>query len=303
MTARNGLQDKHESVPDSKVHKIERPHLESKNIRDFLEHCTYDTTVILDLDNTVMECKEELGSDQWFSKLFRYACELHINNKEEAAKLVIALYHAVQEHANMKKVEPEIEMIIKALKSITLPVYGLTARGNPILERTFKQLKDIGINLSCGSSLPKVELTVEGTVNKVFYAQGIIFCNGNDKGKCLKAFFDYVKIFPQNVVMVDDAERHLTSVKSMVDSYGGRFTGLRYGFLDDKVSRLEMEKAHYQLFKLHDKFSKEVQFVVTKLEIAALSRYSLLSQAEVKSMPEPEIVASEVSGLGLTTKK
>src|SRR5437667_9774476 len=108
--------------------------VKSQSIRDILNLTKFNTWVMLDLDNTVVESLFELGSDQWFSKLITYACENESKNTQSAAReneskntqsaaeQVIDLYTAVQHHLRMKTVEPIVVTLIKALQDIGVPV-------------------------------------------------------------------------------------------------------------------------------------------------------------------------------------
>lgn len=243
---------------------------ESKNIRDILNHCSFNTMLLLDLDNTVMESIQELGSDQWFVNLMDYACRISAD-KLEAVSLVIAIYHAVQHHTKTKAVEFEIVKIIKALQDIGVPVLAVSARGPQITGPTLEQLNAIGIKFSRQWGEGSFALPVDDKEHVPIYNQGIIFCNGNDKGKCLKAFFDKTNFYPAHVVMADDKGKHLHVVQSIIKSFGGQFVGLRYGHLDEKVAGFNMAKANVQLSQIYHLLPLDVQQAIDKLKIKSVS--------------------------------
>ena len=266
---------------------------ENENIRDMLQHITHNSAVVLDLDNTVIEPVQELGSDQWFVTVLNYACKISVD-KADAAEAVVDIYHAVQHHTRVQAVEQNVIFIIKALQDIGIPIFALTARGYPILETTLRQLREVGINFSRQWSDGLTYLNIGNVSNSACFSQGIIFCNGNEKGKCLNAFFKTADFYPQHVVMVDDKEKYLKCVKSIVENYGGDFVGLRYSYLDRKVASLEIEKATEQLTEMYHKLPEHVQVKVEKFQVSSLTRYSLLAVKkdhvlESKEENEPQV--------------
>ena len=230
---------------------------EIKGIHDALKRVSYNTWLVLDLDKTVMESKLDLGGDQWFTSLMSHAV-LSEPDKDLAFMSVIAIYHAVQAYIRAQVVEPEIITVIRALQDIGIPVLALTARDECIGASTIRQLKDIGIDFSRHPIALR-----DGTSFK----QGIIFCNGANKGEALRTFFAECKGRPQHVVMLDDREKHLLNVKHVVEELGIRFDGLRYGYLDEKVELFDREKASYQLAHLKERLPFEVQATIDRLHL------------------------------------
>lgn len=246
--------------------------LDSQSIRDILKLITHESWVILDLDNTVMESLLELGSDQWFTKLIEHACHHMPENTTSAVALVITIYQAVQHHIQTQAVEPEVVNLIKALQDVGIPVLALTARDHSLIETTFRQLDEIGIDFSKNQHghRPTVSLG-NNPKNAATYHGGIIFCNGNDKGECLSAFLEKCTKHPRHVVMVDDKQKHLSHVRTAVEALQIRFDGLRYGLLDTKVKNIDMKKAHAQLIHLKDKLPSPIQDAIDKLQINSSS--------------------------------
>ena len=228
--------------------------VESKAIRDILKFIHFNTWLIVDLDNTLMhplqirgmdEAEGELGSDQWFEKLFKEAQAITCSQPSMIEK-VLELYHEVQHHLNMQVVEENIGMIVDRLQNLGIPVIGLTARGEILKQTTMRQLKEIGIELD-----------------------RIIFCDGKNKGECAEKF---LKGFPPNylpghIAMIDDKKKHLESVKKAVEKFKIKFDGIRYGYLDEKVEKVDMEKAHEQLAKLKSHLPFSTQIIIEELKL------------------------------------
>jgi len=240
---------------------------ESKTFRDVLKKCSYDTFIVLDLDNTTIESIAEgnVGSDQWFENLFRHANAIKIDS-DKATQLILTLYHAVQLHIQVKPVEPEIVRIIKALQDIHVPILAFTARSKKILEPTLRQLAEVDISFARQFGKSNFEFVIDGG-HIITYCDGIVFCDGKDKGKCLAEFFKKIKYYPAHVLMLDDKLKHLNSVKAIVNGYGGRFEGIRCGHLDEKVASFEMKTSMQALIKMSGLFSQPTHEVMKELKI------------------------------------
>lgn len=220
------------------------PFIESKNISDLKKYRKPKSVVVVDLDNTIQEASLELGSDQWFRALCEYGATIKLEGGN-AISLVIAIYHAVQIHVNTKPVEDAAVTVIRELQEEGTLVLGLTSRDTKLTDATYRQLEAIGVNLR----------------------GNIIFCCGEDKGVCLLKEFDARNLQPPHVVMAEDLVKHLHRVKAALDTRGIDFTGLRYGFLDEKVKALEMERAHAQLLQLKPYLHTSTQLMIDRLGV------------------------------------
>lgn len=237
---------------------------ESKNIRDILKLVSFNSWLLLDLDNTVIEAIIELGSDQWFTKLIDHALHI-IPNSKEAADLVVDIYTAVQHHINTQVVEKDIVGMIKTLQDIGIPVIGITARDNSLIDTTFRQLGENNINFGRTRDTHETDITLSQT--QAVYHRGIIFCSGGDKGKCFKEFLEICDEHPEHVVMVDDKAKHLSHVQKLVESLGMRFDGLRYGYLDEKTQIVDMNAAHVQLAHIKHLLPNSIQGQIDRLQV------------------------------------
>lgn len=230
---------------------------EIKNFREALEDIHHDTWMILDLDNTVMTHRLEVGGDAWFSGLFNYLAQQKID-LSTALPWIMSVYNAMQHFIRTTAVEQQIVFIIKALQSIGIPVIGLTARGYSIKDQTLRQLDDIGIDFSKNTIVKNDHSS---------YAGGIIFCSGQNKGEKLKAFFSHIGYSPAHVCMLDDKKSHLEHVMHGLKPLGINFSGFRYGYLDEKVKQFDMNIANMQLAHLWQWLSSSVQENIINLKL------------------------------------
>ena len=256
--------------------------IEITHIRDVLKYTSYNSLVIFDLDNTLVEPTQELGSDQWFVSLGRYASDLIIDDKE-AISLVLSIYHEVQFHIDLRAVQNEAVRVIHILQDLNIPVLALTSRGAIINEPTLKQLDKIGIQFSKQWKDKYLELQTDEPHHPIF-KRGIIFCDGANKGKCLDAFLKYKQFSPKHIVMVDDKDKYLSNVASVAQQHGAGFAGLRYGYLDEKVKRFDFESSMYALHDIAHRFPPHVYDVLRKLNLShdryLLQTHSFFSQGQ-----------------------
>ncbi len=98
-------------------------------IRQILQYCTYDTTFVFDLDNTILRPtrEEDLGSDQCFIELLELACKKMLE-RPRALKSVLALNSVIQSHIKVKAVEPETPDILRKLQDLDMTTIAVTAR-------------------------------------------------------------------------------------------------------------------------------------------------------------------------------
>jgi hypothetical protein len=205
---------------------------EIQNISQCEPYIQYDSFVIFDLDNTVMEPAQVLGSDQWFS----YRIKEHLwdgMSEAEACAVALAEWTSVQLKTSVRPVEPDIVAFIKHLQKRDLVVMGLTLRGLNLAAKTLEQLQSIGVDFSKTYPITG-EINFKNSGN-VLCRRGVIFSNGTDKGALLLQFFQKSGFFPKRVLFIDDKEKHLQDVERICAVNQIPFIGLRYGFLDEKV--------------------------------------------------------------------
>lgn len=225
------------------------------SIQEMVGYIKEDAWLLTDLDNTINEphivCDHPvsvLGTDQWFSAIMQYACELILDTKE-AAETVIAIYNELQKYTQMKPVEDQIVDVINHYQK-KIPIIGLTARGIELKPDTLRQLKEIGIDLN-----------------------EIIFCTGKNKGLCFKEYLKTFESIPQYIVMIDDKRKNLEEVEKITLEMGIQFIGLRYGFLDEKVKNIDMAIAKIELTQIKHYLSNPTQNLVEKLNICSVGMF------------------------------
>jgi len=207
--------------------------LEIKNIKDIKKHLNKYDLVLFDLDNTIMEPVQEIGSDQWFN----YILKKHENcglDKAAALKESLKDWYEVQAITKVKLVEDEIRDILENIQNKKTYLMGLTTRDHSFSLAAIKQLDSLKIDLS-KTAPAKKNIYFE---NGVLYKKGILFAKGIEKGAVLEQFLKKIKFKPKSVVFIDDKLKHLNEVEKFCEKLKIKFLGIRYGYLDEKVKNL-----------------------------------------------------------------
>jgi len=229
---------------------------EIKTIREAFrqKQISYDTWFFIDLDNMVMKPKLELGGDPWFNAMLKHANEMIPEDKHLAFQTVIVIYHELQAHVRTEAVEQDIVGIINAIQDIGIPIFAITARDAKISTSTARQLRDIGIDFS-------------RNVPKDIHHNGIIYCNGKNKGDNLKIFFNEIKQLPAHIACFDDKGSHLEDELKIAIQSKVRFNGWRYGFLDEKIKTFDIKMANQQLAYIKYRLPQPVQEAIDRLKL------------------------------------
>ena len=210
---------------------------EIKSVCEILNDIPDYTMLILDLDNTFMTPHFDLGGDAWFTSLISEVVNKH-EDRNLAMIWAITLYSSVQHFIRTKAVEQELVKFVKSWQAKGSPVLALTSRNTSTIAATLNQIRDIGIDFSKNWNIPNDSDTFVG---------GIIFSGGGDKGAHLSTFLMKHQLPCAHVTMFDDKKRHLEEIAAALELLGIKFSGYRYGYLDDHVTRFNGESANAQL--------------------------------------------------------
>lgn len=216
--------------------------IESNTFTCLYDYLTEDTVVIFDIDGVIMEPLQMLGNDQWAY----YEADKFIHCGGLAA--FSHVWEEVQKRVDVKLVDEAFPQILAELKRRGITTLGFTARGISLHERTKEQLASIGVDLSqtscCG----------DGFVGEGFlFTHGMIFVDiGQDKGTCLKRFFDRYGKKPSRVIFFDDRMKNVKSLDLFCKTEGIKFIGVRYGGADCAMAQFEPLISDVQLYCLRN---------------------------------------------------
>ena len=100
--------------------------------------------IVFDLDNTIIQSKQSLASDQWFRGYWS-----RLKNKglseEQILEKIIPVYNAAQNVTDVQIVEESVVGLINNFKTSGAHVIGLTARNHELITPTSRHLKSVGV--------------------------------------------------------------------------------------------------------------------------------------------------------------
>ena len=217
--------------------------IEIYQFNEIEKYASAETLVILDIDNTLLMPQQELGSDQWF----RYRLDYYRkqgNTYPQALEMALPEWEAVQNITDVKVVEETTPEVIASLQNQKIRVIGLTTRGLALATRTVQQLESVGIDLSITApSRDEIPLL---NPHAILFRKGILFTSGTHKGKGLQKLLAKLDYTPRRIIFINDKRGNLRQLEEGVDELRISFTGLRYGYLDNKVRNFRSDIADLQ---------------------------------------------------------
>lgn len=244
--------------------------IETNHIGDIRNYIKPNSLVIFDIDNTIMETAQELGSDQWFYHRLQQNQAAGMEF-EEALDETLAEWYAVQSVSKVKLVEPCAADVIRGIQNDGYTVMGLTTRGLGLCRTTIHQLKSLKVNLD--TTAPTHEEIHFMNKEGVLFRKGILFTAGSHKGIALAKFLHLINQKPDNIVFINDKATHLRPIEEICEKYGVPFIGLRYGFLDEKVANFRSDIADIQYEAFGHIISDEAaEFILRSREIELMQK-------------------------------
>lgn len=211
------------------------------------------TLVIFDIDNTLLRPKTNLGSEQWFSHLVQERIQ-HGFDLASAFNHVLPLYRHVHLNSDMILTEQDLNEDIADIIDVCDHAICLTARSEPLAQRTIDQLHKHGLRfhvaacVDCDYYVPHV----------AHYKSGILFCGHNDKGDVLSAFLDDINYTPEVIIFVDDKEKNLHAVEVVAKRRNIEFIGLRYAGCDEQVNSFDYAETEQEWQDFLEQYPFEV---------------------------------------------
>lgn len=228
-------------------------------------HIDQNTLVLFDIDNTVIELPQILGTPQWFSDFYKKQINVGITH-DKAMEAAVKIYIQVNERSEAKPCDCRTPKIIQKLQNKGMIVLALTSRDNGLSHTTVRQLNSVGVNFNIGRFKNFQRKLNQGKRSKV--ENGIIYAGGKNKGNCLKEFFTVAHWIPAKVVFVDDQLKSVQEVEMSFSETNIAYIGIRYGFLDQKIKAInskihEIQLEHFN--KTHELLSdKEAEIIVNQ---------------------------------------
>lgn len=217
---------------------------EIKNISEIEKYITKDSLVIFDLDNTIIEPAQVLGSDQWFCYQLK---EYEKESKSQALKKTLNKWFDIQYLTKAKLVEDKALYLINKIQKEGILLMALTTRNEAIASAAIRQLDSLGINFQKNSP-SQDNFYLE---NDILFKKGIVFASGKDKGSVLGKFLKKINFSPKSIIFVDDKKKNITEIDAFCKLNKINYLGFRYGYLDEKIKKYNPKIADIQYQKLN----------------------------------------------------
>ncbi len=217
--------------------------IESKKMSDILNTVSPNALVIFDLDNTIMEAGQTIGSDQWFD----YRVKIHERGGytlDQALTKASEEWEAVNYKARVKIVEPETVGIIQNLQMRGIRTMGLTARPATFLEESLKQLNRLDVHFD-RETVSEEHITLKDK-DVATFKDGLMSVGGNNKGTILVKLLKYLNYKPGRILFVDDKLKNVTNVDNALKAASILSFAYRYSFTDEKVAAFDSRLADFQ---------------------------------------------------------
>jgi len=202
------------------------------------------TLLLMDVDNTLIELNQSLGTPGWFTYFYNKQLENGATHWE-AMRATVAIYVKINKLSDVKLIDAKMPLLIKKWQEKGIITLGLTSRDNGLFETTIRQLTSVNINLNFGKFKNKQLRLKTGDRSK--FQHGIIYAGGMHKGKCLEEFFSLVKWRPKKIVFIDDQIRNLKEVEEISYQNSIEYIGFHYCALKNKVAAINCKIYDIQL--------------------------------------------------------
>lgn len=181
------------------------------------------TIVCLDVDETLLYPKEPKAADAWFgqqvAKLIKEG-----QTPDQAVKETVIEQLAAHRKTDVCQADWDQDELVAALKKRGVHVICLTARSIDFVDITYRQLKQVLIDVSQTGIWDRCYV-LKNLPRPAYYVPGIIFATGNNKGDTLEQFLLQLKYKPTHIIMVDDTRKHIEALDKATKRMGIRYDG------------------------------------------------------------------------------
>ncbi|MCH9632972.1 MAG: hypothetical protein S4CHLAM6_13210 [Chlamydiae bacterium] len=197
---------------------------ESDTLLDIVEHVDSNTLFIFDIDHTLIEPVQIIGSTHWERHLAKKLKEQGFTHHEACIR-AFHQWRTIQHLTAVKAVEESVYEILTLVKNLNVQTLGLTARDGTLSELTFDQLKSVQLDKLFTHKEDCKDLPGNYPCK---YTKGAIFCGFNKKDVGLQLFLEHVKMNPKKVVFVDDQKSHIDELEDLSNLLGIEYVGMTY---------------------------------------------------------------------------
>lgn len=197
---------------------------ESNKIESILDFVDPKTLFIFDIDHTLIEPLQVIGSTHWEKHLTHRLIDEGMH-PESARLKACGLWKEIQKRTGVQAIESGIYRLITILKERAVMTLGLTSRDHDLADLTFRQLKAVDLDQVFTFNHPAKIFNLEYTAE---FKNGTLFCGHNAKDLTLGALLKHAEITPEKIIFIDDQKDHLYKLEEMSFRAGIEFIGMQY---------------------------------------------------------------------------
>jgi hypothetical protein len=205
--------------------------VEIKSMKEVIPYINSRTLIVFDIDNTILEPTQTLGTDQAFG----YWVEQEVKKGKPKDTAVVETFKKailVAPTSRVRAVERKTPEFIAALQSSGLPVIALTARPGNWARGTLDQLASLHVDFT--NSAPRLP---SARLEHADYTNGVLFlAHPSNKGDALVEYIRASKIQPTRILFVDDKVNNVESVEKALNETEFEHASFRYGAADERVA-------------------------------------------------------------------
>lgn len=215
--------------------------MECNSFEDIKSQTQKGDVLFLEIDEVLIKSKQEVGSVAFH----RYLKEEMLKEGFEPEEIINRIYPIwvkIQKKIQTELASLNIVNFFKQIRSLNIPIFGLTHRGPALSLYTHEILHDLNLSFDDENllNLQKLKTPLVSTLNGIFFFHPIY-----NKGKFLMKLTEDKKF--KRIVCVDYELVNLVSMQQLADSKGISFLGLYYKNQDLNVSDYTVEIGKMQL--------------------------------------------------------
>ena len=220
---------------------------------DFLdnEKDKQSTLLIFDIDDTLLEAVNFIGSGKWYAwqrgrKVYDHNNNLIKVKEEQVYSCMFSILGTLFDLGTSKLTQDDTSKIIHDLKDYNLML--LTARTYSFRRATERELSVNGLDFSNHHLVDETK-TLDFALNdglrtdRVTYKRGLVMSSGLDKGKVLREVLSQIDKTYKSIYFVDDARRNVDNMVEEWKNDDTSFSLYHYTKVDKKISKEEIEQS------------------------------------------------------------
>ena len=221
------------------------------------------TLVIFDIDDTLLEAVNFVGSDKWYAwqrgkDVYNHSGELIKVRDEQVYTCLFSILGTLFDLGTSKLTQDNAGNIITELKDYNLML--LTSRTYSFRRATERELSINGIDFSnyhLVDSLKTLDFSLNdgNRTDRITYNRGLVMSTGLDKGKVLREVLSRIGKSYKSIYFIDDSRRNINNMIEEWKNDDTKFTMYHYTRVDKKISQEEIKQSD-QAKKLFDGFLK-----------------------------------------------